>query len=140
MKLIKHDEKVHFNVKLFLQIYPHLFYITMLNQCFTTGHLSLGVCLQISFMCVSQAETIQADLRPDQQAKQQITVQPYATFSQKQQNYLYISLGTNTVSVGDRLSLKLEIKTAEQTHRDLIKEVIYLVRQDHHMTVPLQCS
>uniref|UniRef100_A0A3Q1H0X2 Uncharacterized protein n=1 Tax=Anabas testudineus TaxID=64144 RepID=A0A3Q1H0X2_ANATE len=73
------------------------------------------------------AETIQADLRPDQQAKQQITVQPYATFSQKQQNYLYISLGTNTVSVGDRLSLKLEIKTAEQTHRDLIKEVTYLV-------------
>ncbi|XP_050926350.1 complement C3 isoform X8 [Lates calcarifer] len=73
------------------------------------------------------AETTQAGLRPDQQAKQQITVHPYMTFNQRQRNYLYISTGTNTVSVGDRLSLMLTITVADQTHKDLIKHITYLV-------------
>ncbi|XP_040003011.1 complement C3-like isoform X3 [Xiphias gladius] len=73
------------------------------------------------------AETTQADLRPDQQARQQITIRPYATFNQRQQNYLYISKGANTVSVGERLSLKLTITTADQTHKDLVKHITYLV-------------
>ncbi|GLD63856.1 complement C3-like protein, partial [Lates japonicus] len=73
------------------------------------------------------AETTQAGLRPDQQAKQHITVHPYMTFNQRQRNYLYISTGTNTVSVGDRLSLMLTITVADQTHKDLIKHITYLV-------------
>lgn len=78
-----------------------------------------------------QAETVQADLRPEQQAKQQITVQPYVTHNQRQQNYLYVSTGTNMVSQGDRLSLKLKIVTADQTLRELVKHVTYLVRQEN---------
>uniref|UniRef100_UPI0037E9C17B venom factor-like n=1 Tax=Semicossyphus pulcher TaxID=241346 RepID=UPI0037E9C17B len=73
------------------------------------------------------AETTQAELRPEQQAKHQVSVRPYVTFNRRQRNYLYISTGTNTVSVGDRLSLKLSISTAEQSSRDDIKHITYLV-------------
>ncbi|XP_035515263.1 venom factor-like [Morone saxatilis] len=81
---------------------------------------------QLSLQTIT-AETTQANLRPEQQAKQQITVQPYVTFNQRQRNYLYISTGTNRVSVGDGLSLKLTTAAADQTHRDLIKQITYLV-------------
>ncbi len=88
-------------------------------------------------LSLSQAETTQADLRPEQQAKQQISVQPYATFSRRQKNYLYISTGTNRVSVGNTLSLKLSITTEDQSHRELIKHITYLVRQELHMTISI---
>nr|XP_046229928.1 complement C3-like isoform X2 [Scatophagus argus] len=73
------------------------------------------------------AETTQADLRPEQQGKHQTTVQAYNTFNWRQQNYLYISTGTNRVSVGDRLSLGLSISTADQAHRETINYITYLV-------------
>ncbi|TKS68660.1 Complement C3 [Collichthys lucidus] len=72
-------------------------------------------------------ETTQADLRPEQQAKQQVTVQPFVTFNQRNKNYLYISTGTNRASVGDNLSLKLSITVADQADREHIKQVTYLV-------------
>ncbi|KAK5898792.1 hypothetical protein CesoFtcFv8_008337 [Champsocephalus esox] len=73
------------------------------------------------------AETVQAGLRPEQQAKQQITVQPFAAFRSRKQNYLYISTGTSTVSVGDRLSLKMIITVADPTYRQYITHITYLV-------------
>ncbi|TNN34348.1 Complement C3 [Liparis tanakae] len=73
------------------------------------------------------AETTQADLSPKQQARQQVTVQPYVPFNQHQQNYLYISTATNAVSLGDRLSLKLSIAPSDPTHREFIKHITYLV-------------
>ncbi|XP_028301630.1 A.superbus venom factor 2-like [Gouania willdenowi] len=73
------------------------------------------------------AETAQAGLRPEQQAKHQVTVQPYETFDQNNQNYLYISTGSNMVSKGDRVSFKLIISCKEKTHRSLIKHITYLV-------------
>ncbi|MEQ2178162.1 hypothetical protein GOODEAATRI_011078, partial [Goodea atripinnis] len=73
------------------------------------------------------AETAQADLRPDQQAKQQVTVHPYRTFNQGQQNYLYISTGTNTVSVGERLTLQFSASVSDQSHREFIKQITYLI-------------
>uniref|UniRef100_A0A3B4ZLY2 Complement C3-like n=1 Tax=Stegastes partitus TaxID=144197 RepID=A0A3B4ZLY2_9TELE len=72
-------------------------------------------------------ETTQAGLRPEQQAKKQVTVHPYATFDSIQRNYLYISTGTNTVSVGEGLSLKLSISVAQQTQREFVKHITYLV-------------
>uniref|UniRef100_H3CLD7 Complement component c3b, tandem duplicate 2 n=1 Tax=Tetraodon nigroviridis TaxID=99883 RepID=H3CLD7_TETNG len=74
-----------------------------------------------------QAETVQADLTPEQQAKQQITVQPFFPFSRQQQNYLYVSSGTNKVSVGDNLVLKLSISTSDPTVRENIKHITYVV-------------
>ncbi|XP_067441549.1 complement C3-like [Thunnus thynnus] len=73
------------------------------------------------------AETTQAGLRPEQQAKQQVNVQPYVPYSMSQRNYLYISTGTNIVSVGDSLSMSLTISAADQDHRDLIKQITYMV-------------
>ncbi|KAM4595769.1 complement C3-like [Fundulus diaphanus] len=73
------------------------------------------------------AETVQADLRPDQQAKQQFTVHPYTTFSGVQKNYLYISTDTNTASVGERLSLQFSISSSDESHRQFINHITYLV-------------
>lgn len=87
---------------------------------------------------ISQAKTVQADLKPEQQAKQEITVQPYAASNIHQGNYLYISTGTNTVSAGDRLSLKLSITTADPSHRPYIKHITYMVRQEHCITFPVK--
>ncbi|XP_032419209.1 complement C3-like isoform X2 [Xiphophorus hellerii] len=72
------------------------------------------------------AETAQADLKPEQQAKQQITLHPYTT-RRGQQNYLYISTGTNRVSVGERLLLQFSISLSDQSHREHIKHITYLV-------------
>ncbi|XP_068177027.1 complement C3-like [Antennarius striatus] len=73
------------------------------------------------------ATTIQADLRSEQQAKQQMSVKPYSTYSWRHRNYLYVSTGTNRVSVGDRLSLTLTISTTQQSDRELVKHITYLV-------------
>ncbi|XP_023276467.1 complement C3-like [Seriola lalandi dorsalis] len=72
-------------------------------------------------------ETAQVHLRPDQQARQQITVQPYISFNNERSNYLYISSGENRVSVGETMSLTLTIRAADQKHRDFIKHISYLV-------------
>uniref|UniRef100_A0A3Q3AZ10 Complement component c3b, tandem duplicate 1 n=1 Tax=Kryptolebias marmoratus TaxID=37003 RepID=A0A3Q3AZ10_KRYMA len=73
------------------------------------------------------AETAQADLRPDQQASKQITVHPYVPFDQNQKNYLYISTGTNTVSVGESLSLQFSVSLSDPTNREHIKYITYMV-------------
>ncbi|KAM6940226.1 complement C3-like [Xenentodon cancila] len=73
------------------------------------------------------AVTTQADLRPDQQAKEEITVEPYTTFSLHQQNYLYVSTSTNTVSLGERVSLDFSISTSDPSHKEFIKHITYLV-------------
>lgn len=84
--------------------------------------------------CLIQVETVRADLRPEQQAKEQVTVQPFFAFDRQQQNYLYVSSGTNKVSVGDQLSLKLSISTSDPNVRQHIKHITYVVRQRHHRT------
>ncbi|XP_034997745.2 complement C3 [Hippoglossus stenolepis] len=76
---------------------------------------------------IIMAETTQAGLRPEQQAKNRVVVSPYRSFHRHQANYLYISMGTNTASVGDILSVKLTVSAAEPTHRDAIKHITYLV-------------
>ncbi|XP_068460339.1 complement C3-like [Clinocottus analis] len=73
------------------------------------------------------AETTQADLRAEQQAKRQVTVRPYVPFNPDKQNYLYISTSTNVVSLGNQLSLKLTVAPSDPTHRELITHITYLV-------------
>ncbi|CAJ1052901.1 complement C3-like [Xyrichtys novacula] len=74
-----------------------------------------------------KAETTQADLKPEQQARHEDTIPPYQSFNRHSPNYLYISTGTNKVSVGERLSLKLSISAANQDIRDHITHVTYLM-------------
>ncbi|KAK6300730.1 hypothetical protein J4Q44_G00288280 [Coregonus suidteri] len=73
------------------------------------------------------AETKQAGLQPEQQARQQMTLHPYTPFDQQRQNYLYISTGTTTASLGQSLGLSLHINTADKAHRELITHLTYLV-------------
>lgn len=77
----------------------------------------------------TQAETVQADLRPEQQAKQEVKVYPFLSFNGQQQNYLYISSGTSKVSVGDQMSLKLSITASDPMTRNNIQHVTYVVRR-----------
>ncbi|RVE75945.1 hypothetical protein OJAV_G00003930 [Oryzias javanicus] len=72
-------------------------------------------------------ETTQADLRPDQQARNQVTLQPYTPFNQHQRNYLHISTGSKTVSVGDRVSLDISVTMSVPENRKLVKHITYLV-------------
>ncbi|KAM9314887.1 venom factor-like [Pholidichthys leucotaenia] len=72
-------------------------------------------------------ETTRADLRPEQQAKHQVTVVPYRPFDTVEQNYLHISTSSNLVSLGARLPLELKITTADVTHKALVKHITYLV-------------
>jgi hypothetical protein len=56
-----------------------------------------------------------------------MTLHPYTPFDQQRQNYLYISTGTTTVSLGQSLGLSLHINTADNAHRELITHLTYLV-------------
>uniref|UniRef100_A0A3Q4ICA1 Complement component c3b, tandem duplicate 2 n=1 Tax=Neolamprologus brichardi TaxID=32507 RepID=A0A3Q4ICA1_NEOBR len=71
------------------------------------------------------AETAQDGLRPEQQAKQQFTVQPYNTYDHEK-NYLHVSTGATTVSLGERLSVKLTVSPADESFRGFIKHITYL--------------
>lgn len=87
--------------------------------------------MELFLLCLVQAETVQTDLTPEQQAKKQITVEPFSPFRRDLSNYLYISSGTNKVSVGNKLLLQLSISTSEPTVRENIKHITYVVRQQH---------
>uniref|UniRef100_A0A667WKL1 Complement component c3b, tandem duplicate 1 n=1 Tax=Myripristis murdjan TaxID=586833 RepID=A0A667WKL1_9TELE len=76
---------------------------------------------------IISAETTGGNLSPEQQARYQSTVQPYMPQSTSEQNYLYISTGTNTVSAGDSLAVTMTIKTGELALREFIKHLTYLV-------------
>ncbi|CAG5928835.1 unnamed protein product, partial [Menidia menidia] len=85
------------------------------------------IIVSITFdILLHSVETADPGLRPDQQAKQQITVQSYTPLTGRK-NYLYISTGTNSVSVGERLSLKFSVSTSDQSHRQFVKKITYMV-------------
>ncbi|KAM4611258.1 venom factor-like [Polymixia lowei] len=71
-------------------------------------------------------QTTQEGLTPEQQARHQTTVYPYTPFNRRHHNFLYISTGTNMMSVGETLSLGLTISVVD-SHRELITHLTYLV-------------
>ncbi|XP_037103939.1 complement C3-like isoform X2 [Syngnathus acus] len=73
------------------------------------------------------AETQQADLGARRQAKAQMLLSPYASFSPHSPNYLYISSSSNAASPGDTLALTFTVQTAEQNVRQHLKHISYLV-------------
>lgn len=56
---------------------------------------------------------------------------PYISFDRRRPNFLYISTATNRVSVGDRISLDLNVVTAKADDRQHVKHVTYLVGLRH---------
>ncbi|XP_053711085.1 complement C3-like isoform X2 [Synchiropus splendidus] len=73
------------------------------------------------------AETMDPGLKPEQQAKSSITVEPYFSYDVGKQNYLHISTDTTSVSVGEMMSLKLVVSVGDPTQRHAVKHVTYLV-------------
>ncbi|KAF3852809.1 hypothetical protein F7725_006164 [Dissostichus mawsoni] len=88
-----------------------------------------NVIVKVTFLdtplVVSSGTTRATVNMPPQQRAQTIT--PFATFRSLKQNYLHISTGTNTVSLGDRLSLKMSITVADPTYRQHITQITYMV-------------
>ncbi|XP_030585665.1 complement C3-like [Archocentrus centrarchus] len=73
------------------------------------------------------AETMQDGLRPEQQARQEITVQPYTPQNRHQQNYLHISTGSSTVSLGQTIFVTFTVIPQNGPHRESIKHITYLI-------------
>ncbi|XP_061686699.1 complement C3-like [Syngnathoides biaculeatus] len=93
----------------------------------SSGTTRITVNMPKSHLQALAAETQQPGLRPEQQAKDQTFLFPYLTFSRESPNYLYISTTTNTASPGDTLALKLNIAAADQSIREGIRHITYLV-------------
>lgn len=66
-------------------------------------------------------------LKEEQQAVQELRVEPYRPFRSNFENYLYISVGRNKVRVGDILNFKVFISTSSPEHRNLVQHLTYTV-------------
>ncbi|XP_036386399.1 complement C3-like [Megalops cyprinoides] len=71
-------------------------------------------------------ETKESGLKPENQAKQQMTLQAYIPFNRASQNFLYVS-APDKASAGEVINLKLYFRNDIQMHKDLIKHLTYLV-------------
>ncbi|CAB1344448.1 unnamed protein product [Coregonus sp. 'balchen'] len=120
---------------------PGMPFDVMIQVSFQDGSPASNVPVQVSLLpnpVTSHPGTIRTSINmptelgpqiitPEQQARQQITLHPYTPFDQQRQNYLYISTGTTTASLGQSLGLSLHINTADKAHRELITHLTYLV-------------
>ncbi|XP_051741713.1 complement C3 isoform X2 [Ctenopharyngodon idella] len=74
-----------------------------------------------------KVETALPGVNAENQAVQEMTLEPYLGFDGYSKNYLHISVGDNQVAVGSSLNIKLTIKTASPEHRKLVKQLTYIV-------------
>ncbi|KAI1886650.1 hypothetical protein AGOR_G00197990 [Albula goreensis] len=85
------------------------------------SYLSVG-----SHSFFPKAETKESDLRPEHQAKHQMTVNPYNPFNRAAQNYLHIS-ATDRTSANNMIHFNLHFQNSKTDHKDLIRHITYLV-------------
>lgn len=78
-----------------------------------------------------QVETALPGVNAENQAVQEMTLEPYLGFDGYSKNYLHISVGAKQVAVGSSLNIKLYIKTASPEHRKLVKQLTYVVSVGH---------
>nr|UHJ79854.1 putative complement c3.9 [Ctenopharyngodon idella] len=74
-----------------------------------------------------KVETALPGVNAENQAVQEMTLEPYLGFNGYSKNYLHISVGNKQVAVGSSLNIKLTIKTALPEHRKLVKQLTYVV-------------
>ncbi|XP_067218552.1 complement C3-like [Chanodichthys erythropterus] len=74
-----------------------------------------------------KVETALPGVNAENQAVQEMTLEPYLSFDGYSKNYLHISVGAKQVAVGSSLNIKLHIKTASPEHRKLVKQLTYVV-------------
>lgn len=66
-------------------------------------------------------------LKAEQQAVKELRVEPYIPFRRNYANYLYISVGSNKVRVGDTLNIKVHISTSSPEQKNLVQHLTYAV-------------
>ncbi|XP_067272244.1 complement component c3b, tandem duplicate 2 [Pseudorasbora parva] len=74
---------------------------------------------------ILKVETVDSLLKPEQQAVEEVRVDPYAPFS-SYRNYLHISVGSNRVVVGDMLNVQAHIKSPPK-QKKLVEKLTYAV-------------
>ncbi|ROL49878.1 Venom factor [Anabarilius grahami] len=72
-------------------------------------------------------ETALPGVNAENQAVQEMTLEPYLGFDGYSKNYLHISVDAKQVAVGSSLNIKLYIKTASPEHKKLVKQLTYAV-------------
>ncbi|TRY97834.1 hypothetical protein DNTS_014966 [Danionella cerebrum] len=73
-----------------------------------------------------KVETMDPSLKPEQQATEEVNLEPYATFSSSS-NYLHISAVANRVMVGNSINIIAHIKSHSPTQRNLVEQLTYAV-------------
>ncbi|XP_073699792.1 complement C3-like [Garra rufa] len=75
---------------------------------------------------ILKVETADPSLKPEQQAIQEMRVEPYASFNNNG-NYLHISVGSSRVVVGDTLNIQAHIKCNPPEHKRFVEHLTYAV-------------
>lgn len=71
-------------------------------------------------------ETADPSLKPEQQAIQEMHVEPYAAFNDYR-NYLHVSMGSSRVVVGDTVNFNAHIKCNPPERKQLVEQLTYAV-------------
>ncbi|KAF4097806.1 hypothetical protein G5714_021814 [Onychostoma macrolepis] len=75
---------------------------------------------------ILKVETADPSLKPEQQAVQEMRVQPYVSFNDYR-NYLHISVGNSPVVVGGSLTIQAHIRSIPPERRKLVEQLTYAV-------------
>uniref|UniRef100_A0A8C2FS32 Complement component c3b, tandem duplicate 2 n=1 Tax=Cyprinus carpio TaxID=7962 RepID=A0A8C2FS32_CYPCA len=96
----------------------------------TPKYFKPGLPLGITRICF--VETADPSLKPEQQAIQEMRLEPYASFNDYR-NYLHISVGSSRVVVGDTLNIQAYIKSTSPEQKKLVLNkgnIIHAVRMN----------
>ncbi|XP_016386615.1 complement C3-like [Sinocyclocheilus rhinocerous] len=103
--------------------------ISFLESPMTANSGTIKVSINMPEMFSSQilkVETADPSLKPEQQAIQEMRVEPYASFNDYR-NYLHISVGSSRVVVGDTLNVQAHIKSNSPERKKLVEQLTYAV-------------
>ncbi|XP_067272243.1 complement C3-like [Pseudorasbora parva] len=73
-----------------------------------------------------KVETVDPLLKPEQQAVEEVRVEPYSSFNHNR-NYLHISVGSNRVVVGDMLNVQAYVRSSSPKQQKLVEKLTYAV-------------
>ncbi|XP_016110605.1 complement C3-like [Sinocyclocheilus grahami] len=103
--------------------------ISFFESPMTANSGTIKVSINMPEMFSSQilkVETADPSLKPEQQAIQEMRVEPYASFNDYR-NYLHISVGSSRVVVGDTFNVQAHIKSNSPERKKLVEQLTYAV-------------
>uniref|UniRef100_A0A673I772 Complement C3-like n=1 Tax=Sinocyclocheilus rhinocerous TaxID=307959 RepID=A0A673I772_9TELE len=107
----------------------------MLSIRDTPKYFKPGLPLGMTHICFKQYKIVynpDPSLKPEQQAIQEMRVEPYASFNDYR-NYLHISVGSSRVVVGDTLNVQAHIKSNSPERKKLVLNkgnIVHAVRMN----------